>query len=161
MKNIFFFISPLTVWIFKSKIIISLLLSIIILCCDQQPRKPIEGAWNIVYGKRVAADTLVWEFPGYYTGSQIKVWTKDHFVFVGQFKSDTTITNNYGGGTYTIDSNRYEETLSYHTNSDWVDVKMKMLVEIKGDSLIQTWPVDDNWQINTSDYRVEKYTRLK
>jgi hypothetical protein len=30
-----------------------------------------------------------------------------------------------------------------------------------GDSLIQTWPVDNNWQINKSNFRIEKYLRLK
>jgi hypothetical protein len=36
-----------------------------------------------------------------------------------------------------------------------------MLVEIKGDTLYQTWPVNGNWQINKYDYTVEKYVRIK
>ena len=96
-----------------------------------------------------------------YTGSDMKIWAKNYFIFVGRYKRDTTFTDNYGGGTYTLDGNRYQETILYHSIAEWVGNKPKMLLDVKGDSLIQTWPADDNWQINKSNYRIEKYVRLK
>jgi hypothetical protein len=114
-----------------------------------------------VYAQSIAGDTLVWKFLGDNAGSDIKIWTKSHFIFVGRFKNDTAFADSYGGGTYTLEGNRYEETILYHVATNWVGSKVKMLLEIKGDSLIQTWPADDTWQINKSTYRVEKYVRLK
>ncbi len=131
------------------------------MACVTETKKPIEGVWNLVYAEDIAGDTLAWEFPGEYTGTDIKIWTKTHFIFVGRFKSDTTFEDNYGGGTYLLEGNRYEETILYHGITDWVGNKPKMLIEIRGDSLIQTWPADENWEIDKSNYQLEKYVRLE
>jgi hypothetical protein len=34
-------------------------------------------------------------------------------------------------------------------------------LEIKGDTLYQTYPVNDNWQIDKNEYTLEKYVRLQ
>lgn len=141
--------------------IITVMVSIIFLSCIQPQSKPIEGAWNLVYSQYIAEGKLVEKFPGNYTGSDIKIWAKNYFIFVGRYKIDTTFVDNYGGGTYTLDKNHYQETVLYHIASHWVGTKPKMLLEVKGDSLIQTYPVDDNWQINKNNYTVEKYIKLK
>jgi hypothetical protein len=93
-------------------------------------------------------------------GSQIKVWSQNHFVFVGRFIVNDKILDNYGGGTYTLEGSQYIETIVYHKNHHWINSKPRMLLEIKGDTLYQTWPVNDMWQINKYDYTVEKYVRL-
>ena len=67
-----------------------------------------------------------------------------------------SIMNNYGSGTYKLDGNRYEENLTY-PNPDTV----KLLLEIKNDTITQTWPVDDNGQIIKSNYYIQKLTRKK
>ena len=146
---------------FKQISIIAMMILIFLPNCAQSQIKSHEGAWNLVYMKNISSDKLNWKFPGEYTGSDVKIWTKDHFIFVGQFKHDTTIVDNYGGGTYTLNGNRYEETILYHARADWVGSTLKMLLEVKGDSLIQTWPVNDNWQIDKSNYSFEKYVRLE
>jgi hypothetical protein len=35
-----------------------------------------------------------------------------------------------------------------------------MIIEIKNDTLHQTWPVDDNGKIDSANYRIENYIRL-
>ena len=107
-------------------------------------------------------DTLKSEFPGDYSGSDMKMWSKDHFVFVGLFKNDTTTRNNYGGGTYKLKGNRYEEYILYHANKVAVGKNVKMILELKNDTLFQTYPVDENGKIDSvSYYYIEKYVRLK
>ena len=76
------------------------------------------------------------------------------------FEQDTTIYNNYVGASYTIEGNRYEETLLYFTNPDQVGKKVKSLLEIQNDTLIKTFPLDDNWNIIESGYSIEKFIRL-
>jgi len=132
----------------------------LLLSCVQEPRKSIEGAWKLVYGHHMAGDTLQWRAPDGVTGSQIKMWTHNHYLFVGQFTVDTTVIDNYGGGTYTLAQNRYEETITYHGTEDWIGTSMKMVLEIKGDSLFQYWPADENWQIDKGNHQLEKYVRL-
>ena len=143
--------------------ILSFSITFIIASCNQQQVKPNEGAWNLVDWQVIAGDTVAEKFEDF-TGSQIKMWSGDHFIFVGRYKkiNDTTYSDTYGGGTYTLDGNHYVETVLYHDAHEWINSKPKMLLEVKGDSLIQTFPVDTNWQINKSNYVVvEKYIRLK
>ena len=144
----------------KAAVIFSLMALFIMAGCEQQKSSPLEGAWQLVYGKAISGDTLQYEFPGNVTASQIKMWSKNHFVFSGRFQMDTTAQDNYGGGTYTLEGNRYEEKLLYFPNQNSMGNTVKLWIEFKGDSLIQTWPVDDNGQIDESNYRVEKYVRL-
>ena len=106
------------------------------------------------------ADSLTFEFPGSTTGSDIKMWTENHFLTVGRFQMDTTFMDNGVGGTYTLDGNKYEETILYMPGQNGTGQKVKMLLELRNDTLIQTWPVDENGQIDKTNYSVEKYIRL-
>jgi hypothetical protein len=47
-------------------------------------------------------------------------------------------------GSYTLDGNKYEEQVLWHYNPAYVGNKLKMLMELKNDTLIQTFPVDEN-----------------
>lgn len=81
-------------------------------------------------------------------------------MFVGCSKQDTTIADNYGGGNYSLEGNHYIEDISYHVNKAYIGAKPKMIMEIKGDSLIQRWPANNSWQIDEHNYNIEKYIRL-
>ncbi len=145
----------------KTTFFLLLLIPLFFVSCNKTTGLPHEGAWKFFYAKSVSADTVVFEFPGNLTGSDLKVWTKNHFIFVGLFDMDTTKIDSYGGGTYTLDGNRYEENILYHANKKSVGEKVKMLLEVKNDTLIQTWPVNEDGQIDKSNYRIEKYIRAE
>ncbi len=120
----------------------------------------IEGAWKLVQVRWVNNDTLAGDFPGKWTGSDMKMWSKGYFSFVGHMKETTGFTDSYGGGRYHLDGNRYEEEIQFHVAPTLVGQKVKMLLEVKNDTLIQTWPVSENGQIDKGNYTVEKYVRL-
>ncbi len=148
----------------KAKIIISLMILLIITSCspNEKHHRKIDGAWSLVSYLTVSKDTVVGRYIGKdVIGSQIKVWSQNHFVFVGRFIVRDKALDNYGGGTYTLEGSQYIETILYHKNHQWVNSQPRMLLEIKGDTLYQTWPVKDNWQIDKYDYTVEKYVRQK
>jgi hypothetical protein len=144
----------------KKIIFLLIAVAMIIGSCAKQKTPKIEGAWNLVYLRSIAGDTLQYQFPGEYTGSDMKIWSKDHFAFVGLYKKDTSSMDGYGGGTYTLKDNRYDETIVYHSNKTSVGQTVKMIIEIKNDTLCQTWPVDDNGKIDSANYRVEKYVKF-
>ena len=127
----------------------------------QQKSPKIEGAWQLVSAKSVEGKST-YVFPGDWNGSQMKLWTKNHFAFVGVLKAkqDTATFNNSGGGTYKLTGNRYVETIKYHSDKSSVDKTIKMNIEIKNDTLIQTWPVDEKGKIDPANYNIEKYIRL-
>jgi hypothetical protein len=144
----------------KAVILFCLMVSVLILGCVPQKRPSVEGAWKLVYFTSVKGDTLVGEFPGKWTGSDMKMWSKGYFAFVGRYKTDTTFSDGYGGGRYKLDGNRYEEIIQYHTWTSAVGDTVKMLLEVRSDTLVQTWPVHENGQIDKSNFQQEKYIRL-
>jgi hypothetical protein len=150
--------------VMKAKIIFGLLISILVWSCNpnEKQHRRIDGAWSLVYYKSISKDTVIGRYIGKdVIGSQLKVWSQGHFAFVGRFNVAQKQVDNYGGGTYTLDGSQYTETILYHTNKKWIGTQPKMLIEVKGDTLYQTWPVNDNWQVDKSNYTIEKYSRLK
>jgi hypothetical protein len=131
-------------------------------CGGKEAKSPEIGAWQLHYSKRVAADTVAFEVVGFISGSEIKAWSGKNFISVGQFKQDTVYNDMYSGGSYTLNGNLYEETVLYHTNKANIGKTVKMLLGIKGDTLIQTWPVDkDGKLIDKNYYYIEKFIRVK
>jgi hypothetical protein len=144
----------------KAMLLCCLMIAMILGSCYQKKSSKIEGAWNLVYSSTNTGDTVKAYFPNIYKGSQLKMWVDNHFSFVGIFKLDTTTINSYGGGTYSLKDKLYNETVVYHSTQSVAGTTYKMMIEIKNDTLIQTWPVDDNGKIDSASFRIEKYVRL-
>ena len=89
----------------KRVIFLSLIIAMIIGSCTQEKKSPIEGAWQVISWQRIAGDTLMWKLGVDYTGTEMKIWSGNYFNFVGRYvrNRDTTIIDNYGGGTYKLD----------------------------------------------------------
>jgi hypothetical protein len=148
----------------KKIIFLGLIIALIIGSCTQQEVKsPIEGPWQVVSWQRIAGDTLQWKLGVDFIGNEIKSWSKSHFLFVGRYerKKDTTFIDNYGGGTYKLDGAHCDESYVYFVDQKMVGTSQRILLEVKNDTLIQTWPCDENWQINKSNHNVQKLVRVE
>jgi hypothetical protein len=146
----------------KKVIFLSLVIVLIIGGCAQEKKSPIEGIWKLTYGKWYnwnPGDTLTYQFPGNMAIYHVKIFSKGNFTFVGHYSLDTLTHDNYGGGTYTLEGDRYEENVLYAGKSI-VNRKIRMIQEIKNDTIIQKWPADENWKL-AEKYSIEKYIRLK
>jgi hypothetical protein len=145
----------------KTTAILLLMIPVLMICQFQKASgQKLEGPWHLVELKAYNGDSLLYEFPSDETTiNQIKVWTEDHFIFVGQYESETTGDDSYGWGTYSLKGNQYEEHILYHSNADWVGTSIKMLLEIKKDTLIQIFPVNDDGQVSKNWHAKEKYIR--
>lgn len=136
---------------------------LILIGCDQKevtPNIPLEGTWQVVSWQHFVDGTLDWELGKDYVGTEMKVWSKSHFVFAGRYKRDTTYIDNCGGGSYKLNGSHAEEYLMYFPNQSRVGTTIRLLYELKGDTLIQTFPVDENWEIIKSKYSIQKLVRL-
>jgi len=141
----------------KKIVFFILIIILIIVSCAQETKSPIEGAWKLVYGKWTSFEQ---SFPDQIKGSSIKFWSKEHFAFDGQFKLDTTILDNYGWGTYVLNGEKYEENIILHADKPSIGTKVRLLVEIRNDTLIQRYPADENWEL-PEKYSTEKFIRVK
>ncbi len=136
-------------------------LSILLLpCCDEKEESPLEGSWQMIYSTSFVNGSSVYEFPGNTGVDQVKMWSDNHFLFVGRVTTDTTVTDNYGGGTYSYDGKTYFEEIRFHSDHAMQGTSLRMKLEIRNDTIIQYWPVDNIGVIDNSNYRFEKYIRL-
>jgi opacity protein-like surface antigen len=144
----------------KHIIYIFLFIMAITASCTHAKSKFPQGAWKLDQVLNVSGNKVVKYFPTSTPGSDIKMWSEGHFLFVGRFQNDTSYTDNFGGGLYTLDGNRYEEEIMYHSSKEYIGAKVKMLLELRHDTLIQTYPVNDIGEPVRQNYFIEKYVRL-
>jgi hypothetical protein len=132
-------------------------------CMQKEVKSPIEGAWKMAGFSWVSGDTITnYRVPSPEFGSQIKMWTKNYWAFVGIGKTDSTDVDFYGSGTYTLTGTEYEETIIYHNDKTSINIKYKALLELQGDTLYQTaHPYDSTGKQMVNYTTIEKYVRAE
>jgi hypothetical protein len=139
----------------------TLILIVFCLMAFQPPAKKLEGTWKMVSFKGVNNGVVTNLVLGEKAGHQLKSWSKNHFLFVGKFNQDGEWIYNYGSGTYAIDGTHYTENIIDHTGKDAEGTTVKLLLEFKGDTIVQINPVKDDWTYDKNNYRIEKYVRAE
>ncbi len=94
------------------------------------------------------------------SGGQLKTWSDQYFLFVGHTIAGSQIQHAYGGGTYELSGTQYTETIQYHISPNFRGRTVNLYLEIKGDTLIQIYPVDNKFHYDKDNCNVEKYIRL-
>jgi len=145
----------------KKTILICLVIPIIMGSCNREKTSPMEGAWKLAHEYEISGDSTTLLFPGTSKGSEIKMWSGDRWALVGVFIQDSTLTDNFGGGKFTLDGTNYQEIVKYHSAKEYLGQTVKLHLEIRGDTLTQIWPVDDKGEIIKSHYHMEKWLRMK
>lgn len=122
----------------------------------QPPVKKIQGTWRMISYKVVDDGAA-----RYLQGEQLKTWTKNHVLFVGKFHVNGEDRYNYGSATYSISGTHYTENFIHMVSGANEGKAVKVLLEIKGDTLYQTFPIKDDWTYDKNNYRQEKYVRAE
>ena len=126
----------------RTIIILSLFILVAFNSCNQQEKSPIEGTWEMVSGKWTRPDSTIYEYPGNIKDlSQLYMFSKNYFMWCGRFMTDTVTVNNWGGGSYQFDENKFEQTILYHPNPDIIGIKLVFELVIKNDTMIITGPI--------------------
>ena len=99
----------------------------------------LEGTWKLVSATTIKnTDTTVTDFAA--GQEMIKVINKSHFAFLRHDTNqgkDTAIFS-AGGGTYTLDGDKYTELLQYCNDRGWEGHTFSFTVTLKEDTLLQT-----------------------
>jgi hypothetical protein len=145
----------------KTKLLCFLMIAFISSAYSQKKSPNIEGAWKMVQFQTINGNKAVIDFPGKNDMDITKIWSGNHFMAVGLIKEDTTKTDMYAAGTYKLEGIRYEENVKNLFYKSWEGKTIKMLLEMKNDTLIQTYPVDDKGKMDKEWAWIEKYVRIK
>lgn len=135
------------------------LLLILAACKETEKKNTLVGSYLTVSYKYYSHDTLKWSFPEMTNGSEMKIWSDKNFVFTGTYGKDTAAMDSYGGGSYSLDGDHYTENIQLHSEKSFIGSSLKMLMKINGDTLTQTWPVDENWNISKVNHFEQKLVR--
>jgi hypothetical protein len=145
----------------KKTLLLSLIIPMLLGSCTQEKISPMEGAWKLAYEYEYFEDNSTLIFPGTSQGSEIKTWSGDRWALVGVFIEDSTVTDNFGGGKFTLEGTNYQEIVEFHSAPEYLGQTVKLFLEIKNDTLIQIWPVDEDGEIIKSHYYMEKWVRME
>lgn len=125
-------------------------------------RLPIVGTWELVSGTIIEnGDTTITD----YTQSVrfIKIINDTHFTFLNHDLNkgtDSTATFVAGGGKYTLDRNKYKESLEYCNYREWEGNDFEFEVTIHGDTLIQQG-IEKIEDLGVERLNIEVYARTK
>jgi hypothetical protein len=138
-----------------------LLIPLLFGSCTQEKNSPMEGAWKLAYEYEVKGESSTLIFPGTSQGSEIKMWSGDSWALVGVFIEDSIVTDNFGGGKFTLEGANYQEIVEYHSATEYLGQTVKLFLEIKNDTLTQIWPVDEAGEPVRSHYYMEKWVKFE
>lgn len=144
----------------KTRVFCFFIIVLVISACSEKKSLNIDGAWKLVQQQTIKGNSAITDFPGKNDVDAIKIWSGNYFMAFGRSRVDRTVTDDYAVGTYKLDGNRYEEHVNYITYKPWEGSTVKMTMELRNDTLIQTFPVDDNGNPDKDGFWVEKYIRL-
>lgn len=145
----------------KNGLLSLLAIAFVISACSEKKINTIEGTWKQVHSQTYTGDSSVIYFPGKNEVDMTKIWSGNHWMFVARHKNDTTVTDSYGSGTFILEGNRYSENINILEYKEWEGKTIKMTLEMKNDTLIQTYPVDANGEMEKEWATVEKYVRIQ
>lgn len=145
----------------KKMLLLSLIIPMFLGSCTQEKVSAMEGAWKLAYEYEVKGDQSTLIFPGESQGSEIKMWSGDRWALVGVFVEDSIMTDNFGGGKFTLEGTNYQEIVGYHSAKQYLGQTVKLYLEIKNDTLTQIWPVDEAGEPVKSHYYMEKWVRFE
>lgn len=144
----------------KKLIIVSLIILAALAECTRRGTTVPEGTWKMVQMQMIEGSKVTNYFSDRYNVSQIKTWSGNHFMFVGRYQVDTTTSYRFGVGTFTLKGNLYTEDILYHFDKSYEGRKNMIWLEIKNDTLLHVFPVNDAGEPNKNRHWVEKYVRL-
>lgn len=123
--------------------------------------KGLQGTWQLVGGWWFNNNGEKVAFSGKELFNLTKMWSGKYFACVGKYRVADKDLDSFVGGTFSLDGKKYVEDITYHVNKSAVGKKVNMLMEMKGDTLIQIWPVDATGKADKNKSNCEKYIRMK
>lgn len=145
----------------KNIICFGLIIILMTLSCGKKVDEPLAGSWQMVQMERMESGKVTNYFSDRYAIDQIKTWSDKHFSFVGRYRVDTITSYRFGVGTFTLSGNIYEEDILYHFDKTYEGRKNKIWLEIRNDTLLHIFPVDNTGKPDPRLNWTEKYLRIK
>jgi hypothetical protein len=91
--------------------------------------------------------------------SGLKTWSDKYVLWVNS-SSRGDGGGELGGRTYQLNGNHYTENFQHHASISFRGVSLKMYLEMKGDTVVQIWPCDADFNYDKKNCVIHKYVRV-
>jgi hypothetical protein len=138
---------------------LTMLLCASLLGCVSEKKNAIEGTWRVVSGTMKTADTT-----SSYSQADLfgmKMIFDNHWAIFGQGLRGGDTLAYYGGGTYTLEGNKYTESIKYNIVKSRIGKVIPFEVEVRNDTLIQKGPPKTAEYANSKWELCEIWVRMK
>jgi hypothetical protein len=151
----------------KIKILTTFLAGALLLvsaCQNSTDKQDIQliGTWQLVSGAIITKGvSVVTDYTK--TSRMIKIINGTHFAFLKHNLNTQKDSSNHfdaGGGSYTLNGNKYTEHLDYYADKNWENKSFDFTVSIKNDTLIQQG-VEKVAAEGIEHIIIEKYLKVK
>jgi hypothetical protein len=150
----------------KTKIFASLTVIILLSCFafinSKKSTIHLNGTWQLVSGITITKGvSVVTDYSK--NNRMIKIINDTHFAFLRhdlESKKDSSNHFDAGGGSYTLNGNKYTEHLDYYVDKNWEGKSFDFTVTIKNDTLIQKG-LEKVESEGIDRIIIEKYLKLK
>jgi hypothetical protein len=146
------------------KILITTLAVFLFSCNEKKPieKNSVTGTWKLLEATVIEkGDTTITDYTK--GRSFIKIINDTHFSFLQHDLNggkDSTASFTAGGGSYSLQGNKYTEHLEYCNAREWEGHDFIFTVKLRGDTLVQSGEEKIESQ-GISRLNTEKYTRVK
>ena len=144
----------------KTVIICCLMALICLNASGQKKEINLQGAWKLSVYQEIEENRVVTYYPGIYKGEQIKIWSRDRIIFVNRNTDGTNTNNWFGSGTFNLKGNKYEEFYTIHCFPHLENKVLRLKVEMKNDTLIQTYFLNEKFEMDEKSTHIEKYLKI-
>lgn len=145
-----------------------MLICVLILSCNSststqansESQLPLQGTWQLISGTLIEkGDTTVTDYTK--DREMIKIINADHFAFLSHdlTKGKDSAMYTSGGGSYSLNGDKYTEHLDYCSDRQWEGNKFDFTVTIKNDTLVQTG-IEKVESAGVDRMNIEKYKRV-
>lgn len=116
-------------------------LGLLLSCSAETPSSvAITGTWRLVSGATITGkDSTITDYTK--SLSMIKIINDSHFAFLKHDVNSPKDSSNHfdaGGGSYTLEGDKYTEHLDYYSDRGWEGKTFSFTVRISNDTLIQS-----------------------
>jgi hypothetical protein len=90
----------------------------------------------------------------------LKTWSDKYFLFVNTNTKGSQPQSSFGAGTFELSGNEYTENIQHHVSPTFRGISLKLVLEMKGDTVIQIYPCDDSFYYDKNNCVIQKYVRV-
>lgn len=127
---------------------------------SQNQKLNLQGAWKLISYQEIENGKISNAFPGYATIDEVKIWSGNYVMFVSHYKSKKHDNDDYGSGTWKTEANKYEELFTITNYSRIKNQPLRLKLEMKGDTLVQTFPLNEKFEVDSYTRYISKYLKI-